>query len=391
LQGRCLYYFKKETGTDPPNGNIPLVDIEVNELPPKKGNKYMFSITLTKNPTIAKRAEYLINADSDDIRKRWINIIHENKAVSIVGQPLKMSTEVSPNSNNVHLLMPYFMTQTFKILDSTGYKLKNIWTSEVPHEIIIKGLATLDMNHSLHTEDIHNTLAIIIEYLKKLPEGLLPSSALNKFASKVTPEELREVVRGLPAPVRSVLREISLNLKKVIDNTATNGVTIAALSFVIGPFIIHPGEGSSMVQSQMKNIQEQISSCLIQHAQKIFEDVHQFLDAPRQNVIRCARVINTTMKDHDDLIEATHGLLVYVVREDSYGWCTVYTSNRRVGLIHTSNLKALSAEEEKELSSGPNIDALMDVVRECCPELMLVFDGMNEEISRLRDSFDALK
>ena len=56
-----------------------------------------------------------------------------------------------------------------------------------------------------------------------------------------------------------------------------------------------------------------------------------------------------TVREGDELLEASRGLLVNIVREDSYGWCTVFTSNKRVGLMHKSNLKPLSEEEEKEL------------------------------------------
>ena len=38
LQGRCIFYFKKEFG-EPPCGKIPLCNVEVKELPGKKGKK----------------------------------------------------------------------------------------------------------------------------------------------------------------------------------------------------------------------------------------------------------------------------------------------------------------------------------------------------------------
>ena len=391
LQGRCLYYFKKDNGTDPPNGNIPLIDIEINELPPRKANKYIFSIKLTKNPSFAKRAEYLINADTEEIKKKWIKIIHENKAISIVGQPFKLATNVSPTSNHVHLLLPYFIPELFKQLNETGYKFKNIWVSEAPTELITRGLAQLDMNNVLPSSDLRNTLPIVIEYLKRLPEGLISSDAIDKFTNTVTENDLKEAIMEEPAPIRQMLKEIALNLKKVVDNTTTNEVTLDMAKTIIGPFLIHQKEGSTIPQSQMTSIQEQVAACLIQNAQTIFEDIHQFIDAPKQKVIRCARVIEAVAKNNEELLEASYGLLVYVVREDSFGWCTVYTSNKRVGLIHAIKLKSLSEEEEKELTSGPNVDALLDVVRECCPEMMLFFEGMNNEISLIRDSFDVLR
>ena len=391
IQGRCVYYFKKETPGEPSCGNIPLVDIETKDLASKKGKQFMFSVKLTKNNGIAKRDEYLLMAESEDQRKKWQQKLNENKSVSIVGEPFQLSTEVSPTSLNVHLTLPYFLPPVLQILDSTGYKVRNIWTVEVPNEIISKGLATLNFNSHLHTEDIHNAVAIVLAYLRALPSGLLPSENISKFSTKVNPEDLRDLVRASPAPVRQFLHDIGLHFKKVLDNSASNGVTLYSLLPLVGPILITPPQGSSMVPSQTKSIQDQVAQCFLQNATKILEDVHQFLDAPRQQVIRRARVIQSVSAKTDECLEASRGLLVYVVREDTYGWCTVYTSNRRVGLMHNTNLKQLTAEEEKELNSGPNIDALMDVAREHVPEMMLLFDGMNDEIMKIRDALEVVR
>ena len=393
IQGRCVYYFKKETPGEPSVGNIPLVDIKIQDLPPKKGKQFMFSITLTKHASeIAKRSEYLLMADTEEQRKNWEAKLEECKSVSIVGEPFQLSTEVSPTTLiNVHLTLPYFFPPILQVLNTTGYKMKNIWTVEVPNEIISKGLATLNFNYNLHTDDVNNTVAILLAYLQALPEGLLPNSKMSSYASKISVEELKTLVRETPAPVRQFLHDIGLHFKKVIDNTETNGVTLYSLLPLIGPVLMTPPSGSALVFSQTKTIQDVIATCFIQNASKILEDVHQFLDAPRMPVISRARVINSVSQKFDELLEASRGLLVNIVREDSYGWCTVFTSNKRVGLMHKSNLKPLSEEEEKELDSGPNIDALMDIVREHVPEMMILFDGMNDEINKLRDSIDTIQ
>jgi hypothetical protein len=330
-------------------------------------------------------------ADTDEQRKKWQEKIRENTSKTIVGQPFELSTTVCPTSTDVHLTLPYFFPPILNVLDQSGYKLRNIWTVEVPNEIINKGFAHLNFNYNLHTEDIHNAVAIVLAYLRNLPEGLLPGESMTKFVSKVNPEDLRELIRNSPTPIRQFLHDIGLHFKKVLDNSASNGVTLYSLLPLIGPVLITPAPGSALVPSQTKSIQDQVAQCFLQNATKILDDVHQFLDAPRQKPIRRARVIQTVSQKGDEYLEATRGLLVYIVREDSYGWCTVYTSNRRVGLMHKSNLKDLTEEEEKELNSGPNIDALMDIAREHVPEMMLLFDGMNEEIMKLRDAFDSVQ
>ena len=70
LQKRCLFYFKKETD-DEPCGNIPLINIELEDLPSKKGRKYGFKVKILGNPSFAKRDEYLIQADDNQTRQTW--------------------------------------------------------------------------------------------------------------------------------------------------------------------------------------------------------------------------------------------------------------------------------------------------------------------------------
>ena len=384
LQKRCIYYFKKEAHGELPCGFIPLIDIEVNEVK-RKGKGYIFSIKLTKNPTYAKKSEYLISAESEQQRKQWIDKILENQAISIVGEPYELATQVSPINHHDYNLIPYFIPPIMQLMNTSGYKLRNVWTVELPGEIIHKGEAILDQNYMLPTDDIHNALGILLDYFHKLPESFLPSNDLDKYSSKVTVEDLKTLIRSTPAPVRQLLKELGLCFHKILQYKETNNANIYSLIPIVGNLLIRPPSHSSYSPAQIKSIQENIGQCFLKNTTKLFDDVHQFLGAPRLPVIRKARVIKNINNKGEELLNATKGLLVYVVREDSYKWCTVYTSNRRVGLIHSSYLRDLTPEEEKELNSGQNIDGLMDVVREHRPEMMILFDGMNDEIIILRD------
>jgi hypothetical protein len=88
----------------------------------------------------------------------------------------------------------------------------------------------------------------------------------------------------------------------------------------------------------------------------------------------------------DSILEGSRGLLVSVVAKDEMDWTVVYTSNKRVGLVHNANLAPLSEDEAKELESGANNDSMMDVVREKAPELQLLFEGMIDEAAKLREA-----
>ena len=294
IQGRCMFYFKKETIGEPTAGFIPLIDIEIKENTNKKVKGAGFSIHLQKNPTFAKKHDYSLAADTEEQRKLWIQKISENQAYSIVGESYMVATEISPRGKDEHNLLPYFVPPILHVLNTSAYKLRNIWTVEVPSEIISKGLATLNCNYMIGTDDIHNAVATFVAYLNALPEGLLPGDDMGKFASKVTINDLKELVRKAPAPVRHLLRELAMHFQKVLENTSTNNVTVYSLLPVLGPFLIRPPSGSSLVPSQIKTIQDNVAQTLLTNAQKIFDDVHQLLDATRLPLIRRARVIQNT-------------------------------------------------------------------------------------------------
>ena len=391
LQGRCIFYFKKDQGLDPPNGFIPLIDVDISDLPPKKGRSFGFKIQLIGNPKIAKKCEYFICTDTEEQRIAWKNVIFSNTAYSIVGQPFIKSCRVTFNDNKVENLIPYFIPPIYQILESSAYKLRGVWTIEVPTDFVENGIAILNQNYQLQTDDIHNALAVLLAFIKSFPEGLLKGEAMNKLTSKIHPDDIRTLVREAPAPHRQFLKMFGLHFKKVLDFTNQNGVTQYSIIPFLGPLLIRPAIGSTIPPAQAKSIQDQIAQIFLTHAARILDDVHQFLDTTRQTVLYRARVIGQPTQKSDEILNVSRGLLLNVVREDECGWCNVYTSNMTVGLIHKSIIKRLTPEEENELKSGPNIDALMDVVRENSPEFILLFDSMNNEIIKIRETLELIK
>ncbi|OHS97697.1 Variant SH3 domain containing protein [Tritrichomonas foetus] len=388
IQGRCIFYFKKENG-EPPRGKIPLIDIEVKDLPPKKNRNFGFSINITKNKSNAKRSEYLINAESKEQRDIWKRTIMENRAKSIVGETYCYGCNVSPTNPDAHLLLPYFIPPLFTVLDSSGYKSHGIWTTDIPEEIIMKYLHQFDQNlqikHSSLTSDTMNVLGAVRYYLKLLPKPLLSPESMVQFRDKVTSEQIRQIVLSCDAPIKQFLKVLASHFKKMLEASSLNGVTVHSLTPILGPILIRAPSNASFPPAQTRSIQDQVASTFLNNSSKILEDVHQFLEAPRQPVIRCARITASQFNQGDDILDGPKGLLVSVVRQDNTGWCTVYTSNRRVGLVHDSNLRRLSQEEENELKSGPNIDGMLDVVRERMPEMSLLFDAMVDESMKLRE------
>jgi hypothetical protein len=388
LQGRALYYFKKDLG-EPNCGYIPLVNIDVSNMPAGKNVKFGFKIQITNllDAKMAKRAEYLVQAESDEARTNWIRIIKENRAISLVGQPFSLACSVSPTSPETHLLLPYFFPPLIAALDATGYKTRGIWTMDIPAEQINSQAAYLNLNQPLPMDDIHRAIGVFIHYLKSLPQSLLPASELPTFQCGVTPEKVRTVILKQPAPIRQLLKLLGLHLRKVLEASSQNNVREAALLF-IGQFFIKSDKTTSIPPAQLKEVQDQVAQTFLTSAVEIVEDVHQFLEAPTKPILRRARLVGPQAQMGDSILEGSRGLLVSVVAKDDLGWSVAYTTNKRVGLVHESNLATISDEEARELDSGANNDAVMDIVREKAPELQLLFEGMIDETAKLREALE---
>ncbi|OHS98682.1 Variant SH3 domain containing protein [Tritrichomonas foetus] len=396
LQGRAVFYFKKESGVC---GFIPLIDVDVSDVPTKKTKMFGFMILCRSKLYNSKQYEYIMCAENRETRDRWKKAILENRAYSIVGKPLINACSVLPTyfvQFEVNTLLPYFVPPIFQALNEYGYKLHGIWTVDVSVESLKSLMFTLDQNYFLPTEDLHYTCGAFVYYLKQLPDSLIPCEFLYQINEKVTVEEITEKIQSLPAPSRQLLKVIATHLNKIILNKDINNNTQYSLVPIFGPVILrdpstHTKTSKKLHPNIVKAIQENFIKLFITEADKIFEDIHQLKKAFSMPIIKRARILNTiATKDNDDELHGTRGLMVNVVSTDENGWCVVYTMNKRAGLVHETNLKELTPEEEKEIKSGPNIDDLLDVVREKNPDMMLIFDSIIEEMSQINIALEAL-
>jgi hypothetical protein len=138
----------------------------------------------------------------------------------------------------------------------------------------------------------------------------------------------------------------------------------------------------------VREIQDKVAQVFLANAPEIVEDVHQFLEARNREVIFKARLNCAQAQMGDSILEASKGMLVNVVEKDAMDWCTVFTSNKRVGLVHDRFLTKISAEEASEMEGGPNADELMDIIREKAPEMLLLFEAMGDEAVKLREALE---
>lgn len=264
--------------------------------------------------------------------------------------------------------------------------MRGIWTIDIPADIVDKYLCLMNLNYDIPLDDAHNAVGGVLEYLKRLPTSLLPGDLMKSMSDKITWQELRKIILEQPAPIRQMVKVLALHMRKVLDAKTQNGVTLYSLVF-LGPLLIR---SDALTPIQAKSIQDGVVQAFVTHAAEIVEDIHMFIEAPQQPVLHRARLIEAQTNAMPDVLEGARGLLVSVVRVDSMDWCTAFTANRRVGLVHKSNLKMLSPQEESEMNSGVNIDSMMDVVRERMPDMMLLFDSMLDESMKLTEALQSV-
>lgn len=190
------------------------------------------------------------------------------------------------------------------------------------------------------------------------------------------------MVLEVNAVSREVLKVLGFHWKRLID---TGKLRLDDMAPIVGTMLVKADSGSFVPPAQVKSIQEQLGRVFLSNVVRIMEDVHQFLEAPRQGVIRRARLsVAMTNRISESELDGPRGLLVNVVREDELGWCTVYTSNRRVGLVHNAYLNRVATEKSSDRGSV-DMDALLDTVRERMPQMMLLFDSMVNEAAQMRE------
>lgn len=379
LQGRCIFYFKKEFG-EPPRGKIPLCNVEVRELPCKKGKERGFAIRIIRNAEIAKRAEYWIKAENEEQKALWTGAIIQNRAFTIMGEKLVESTKVNPTTPDTHLLLPYFFPSLLRALDAC--KTPGIWVQQPPQSTLQRFADIIDKNMEVPTNDPISCAGILCHYLSTLQTSILPASKILSPSASLKPEDVRKMVLEVNAVSREVLKVLGFHWKRLID---TGKSRLDDMAPIVGTMLVKADSGSFVPPAQVKSIQEQLGRVFLSNVVRIMEDVHQFLEAPRQGVIRRARLsVAMTNRVSESELDGPRGLLVNVVREDELGWCTVYTSNRRVGLVHNAYLNRVATEKSSDRGSV-DMDVLLDTVRERMPQMMLLFDSMVNEAAQMRE------
>jgi hypothetical protein len=309
----------------------------------------------------------------------WKRVLMSRTAHWIIGAPYEFSLTITPTATDVRNLLPYFLPPFFQRLTiQSEISKRGIWATDLPSTTLAIGLAALNLNLPLPMDDTQNMIGYVMAYLTSLPKPLLPPSEIPNLLEP-TPAKLRSVIIAQPAPVRQLLRVLILHFNRVLEFRTQNKANDSVFKF-IEPVIIRP-EGGGACPAQ-----EPVRRCLMANANDIFADIHGFEDARQQKVLFRAKMTVNQSEAGDDVLQAECGLIVNVIRQDELGWCTVFTSNGRTGLVHERLMKRLSPEEEREAASGPDISGKLDVIREKMPDLLIMLEAMKAEIALLQEA-----
>ncbi|KNC51560.1 uncharacterized protein AMSG_07460 [Thecamonas trahens ATCC 50062] len=112
------------------------------------------------------------------------------------------------------------------------------------------------VEHAL--ERLHSCAPFVVlqRWLSALPRPLMTRAAAAKLMrQQLTPAAMRSVVWGVPAARRNTLTLVLLLVSKAIDNSASNGATLASAVAWLAPLLLHPsreqGEAARLATSAL--------------------------------------------------------------------------------------------------------------------------------------------
>lgn len=140
---------------------------------------------------------------------------------------------------------------------------------------------------SIEDVDVHSVASLLKQYLRELPECLIPFKFYQEFmniamrfqGTKCNNNKMEQVnslrtgMADLPQENYAVLKYLCHFLHKVADNTEVNKMTVQNLARVFGPNIIrHPqmDDNPEMFMLTTSDISEQLAYMMINYEEKIF-------------------------------------------------------------------------------------------------------------------------
>ncbi|KAF0699134.1 Aste57867_10290 [Aphanomyces stellatus] len=215
--------------------------------------------------------------------------------------------------------------------------------------------------------DPHVASAVVVEFLRHIPEPLITSERYDAFvASSRMPETADRVrnltclVADLPAEYKVMMELVFGVLADILTHSNENGLNIVALSIALAPAIVRKREtreNKSQMQTQevrMAAIGAQVVELLIEHHDVIFKSV-------RETIVKA----NAEFMVKQDFLKSFAVLVKTPVVEDDAALATIWTcltkyQNTTINVEQNNAIDDLLDETELWQSFGFRQPAIVD-------------------------------
>lgn len=168
------------------------------------------------------------------------------------------------------------------LLKNKGYLVEGIFRTSASYKTVgkIRQMLDGDQDILLHEfEDNNVAAAVIKDYLKDLPDPLIPCSHYNDFVQigkmneKQRFNKARDLVNRLPEVNKNTLWYLIYFCMKVVENVSKNQMNATNLGTCLGPTICRPPSSQSNLEIENTKYVIDAFACLITYYNKIFSDI----------------------------------------------------------------------------------------------------------------------
>ncbi|KAL4240161.1 Unconventional myosin-IXa [Mactra antiquata] len=296
LNGDYLFYFGKEDDSKP-LGMIYLIGNKIIQHPanPEEPDKFLLELVPGRAPTKApsNQESFLLCAASDDERQDWIKAIRKvmfaSKGGAIFGTALEETMKFEKTRSDRKV--PLIVEACIEFLTENALETEGIF--RLPGRmLLVRDLKDrYDEGEKVVLSpddvDIHSVASLLKQYLRELPECLIPYKFYQEFMNIAMKfqgakcndnklelvESLRTAVVDLPVDNYNVLKCLCNFLHKVSNNTHINKMSSQNLARVFGPNIIrHPQmeDNPEVFMLTTADISEQLAYMMFDYEDRIF-------------------------------------------------------------------------------------------------------------------------
>ncbi|XP_036396382.1 rho GTPase-activating protein 22 isoform X2 [Megalops cyprinoides] len=276
LRSDQLYFYKDEVESKP-QGCIPLLGSQVNELTPNpdEPGRHLFEIIPAgeRDKTAISHEAFLLMASSQNDMDDWVKairrVIWSPFGGGIFGQRLEDTVQYEKKFGR--RLAPLLVEQCVDFIREQGLDEEGLFRMPGQANLVKELQDAFDCGDKPlfdSNTDVHTVASLLKLYLRELPEPVIPFAKYQDFLTcaqlldkdeEEGIQELTKQVKTLPQANYNLLKYICRFLDEVQSHSNENKMSVQNLATVFGPNILRPKmedpvaimEGTSMVQHLM--------------------------------------------------------------------------------------------------------------------------------------------